>query len=84
MDGNERNAKGTLHSHSAIAPFGSPNTVYLARSCRRSTHICQKLIDSLKEFWQTSDIPKRYTQSEVGLQKSALKENLINIQNIIF
>ena len=38
-------AKATLHSHSAIASFGSPNTVYLARSCPRSTHICQKLID---------------------------------------
>lgn len=25
-------AKGTLHSHSAIAPFGSPNTVYAVRS----------------------------------------------------
>jgi len=32
MDGSERNAKGTLHSHSAIAPFGSPNTVYAVRS----------------------------------------------------
>ena len=25
-------AKGTLHSHSAIAPFGSPNTVYAVHS----------------------------------------------------
>jgi len=26
------NAKGTLHSHSAIVPFCSPNTVYVVRS----------------------------------------------------
>ncbi len=32
-------AQATVHSHSANAPFGSPNTVYLARSCRRSIHI---------------------------------------------
>jgi hypothetical protein len=29
-------AKATLHSHSAIASFGSPNTVYAVRPCRRS------------------------------------------------
>ena len=28
----QKYAKGTLHSHSAIAPFGSPNTVYAVHS----------------------------------------------------
>jgi len=28
----QKYAEGTLHSHSAIAPFGSPNTVYAIRS----------------------------------------------------
>jgi len=28
----QKYAKGTLHSHSAIAPFGSPNTVYTVHS----------------------------------------------------
>lgn len=32
MDKFFKNTQGTLHSHSAIAPFGSPNTVYAVRS----------------------------------------------------
>ena len=28
----QKYTKGTLHSHSAIAPFGSPNTVYAVHS----------------------------------------------------
>jgi hypothetical protein len=41
-------------------PIGAYNTVYLARSCPRSTHICQKLIDFQRNFCETSDTRKRY------------------------
>ena len=32
MDKFFKNTQGMLHSHSAIAPFGSPNTVYTVHS----------------------------------------------------
>jgi len=51
----QKYAKATLHSHSAIAKFGSPNTVYLARSCRRSTHICLRFTTANIRYTETLD-----------------------------
>jgi len=55
-------AKGTLHSHSATAPFGSPSTVYAVRSValrspifcsatlRKTSHILKRSAKSLRVF----------------------------------
>lgn len=40
--------------------FGSDNSVYLARSCRRSTHICLHVFNDIMEWRQTSDIRGHY------------------------
>ncbi len=45
-------ATATLRSRSTSCLLGSDNSVYLARSCRRSTHILANA--------RTSDIRKRY------------------------
>lgn len=35
------------------APFGAYNTVYLARSCRRSTHICLRFTTANIRYTET-------------------------------
>ena len=55
-------AAATLRSRSTSCLLGSDNSVYLAHSCRRSTHICLHIFNDIMEWRQTSDIRKRYSQ----------------------
>ena len=41
-------AKGTLHSHYAIAPFGSPNTAYAVRSLHHAHPYSATTINLIK------------------------------------
>ena len=82
-------AKATLHSHFAIASFGSPNTVYLARSCSRSTHICQKLlifkgILANIRYTETLDEIIFYNLLEILIaQSNDADKQLIDVKNFI-
>jgi hypothetical protein len=58
----------------------SHNTVYLARSCPRSTHICQKLIDFQRNFGKHQIYAKRYTKLKVSPTQSLHLYNLIKYQ----
>ena len=75
---------------SLIPHSPSPNTVYLARSCPRSTHICQKPIDFKRNFgkhqiyWNVRENIARLIYIILLLVMKEKIYNLLNRLNIKF
>ena len=82
----QKYAKGTLHSHSAIAPFGSPNTVYAVHSLHFALPYFAPLHSAKHQIYANvifNFIFKKRKYINSNIKKQTLTNIILDINRII-